>query len=48
MVRFIIGEHLPQHIMNSQARRDVWREANIAIIMYVSAKTASRAPRLHE
>ncbi|KAM0503448.1 hypothetical protein ACHAPW_005344 [Verticillium nonalfalfae] len=30
---FIIGEHLPEHIMNSQARRDVWREANIAIII---------------
>ncbi|KAF3358074.1 Heat shock factor protein 4 [Verticillium dahliae VDG1] len=33
LVEFIIGEHLPQHIMNSQARRDVWREANIAIII---------------
>ncbi|KAM0329994.1 hypothetical protein ACHAQA_004163 [Verticillium albo-atrum] len=33
LAEFIIGEHLPQHLMNSQARRDVWKETNIGIII---------------
>ncbi|KAM0287724.1 hypothetical protein ACHAQH_000255 [Verticillium albo-atrum] len=33
LAEYITGEHLPQYLMDSQARRNVWKETNIGIII---------------